>query len=90
MLGVVFGCERTVGESIGPMLCVGANESPQAVSNSRNSMRNGKPNRDRKDTPNPRGDRKGTPLLDTTCAVAPYLLTSEGFANVGRVITSDL
>ncbi len=88
IVGVVFGWECVVGVSMGPMVDVGENELPQAASKSINSKRNGKPspNRKGKPTPNPQGDRKGAPLLYTTFAVAPYLLTSEGPASLEGIM----
>ncbi len=73
---------------MGPMVDMGANESPQAASKSINSKRNGKPspNRKGKPTPNPQGDRKGAPLLYTTFAVALYFLTSEGLTDFESIM----
>ena len=88
----VFGCERVVGESMGPMVDVGAYVSPQAVSNSINRKRNAKPNhkpdvdRNLKGDHKPQGDHKGTPLLCTNFVIAVYLLSSEGFSNFEHVI----
>jgi hypothetical protein len=82
----VFGCERVVGESMGPMVDVGAYVSPQAVSNSINRKRNAKPNHKPDVDRNLKGDHKGTPLLCTNFVIAMYLLSSEGFSNFEHVI----
>ena len=78
--GVVLGGECTIGESIGPTVDVGVNESPQAESNSINNKTKGKPNHD------PQGDRKSAPLLYTTVVFAPYLVTSEDLTNLECII----
>ena len=82
LIGVVFGLEFAVEDSVGLVVEVGGCESPQADSRSSKSMRNGKPNRKSVPRPGREGDRKGTPLLYTPFGVALYLLVAVGLANV--------